>query len=182
MAIASTPSSAAEAPVRRIARRSVAGWVLYDLANTAFSLGIVTLYMPKMLEHVFGHGDAVVGMLDGVAAAVIFVLAPVLGAITDQSPRRLPFLAVSTILCITATFFLAQSSDTAVFVLFVVAVVCYQAGLIFYDSLLPEVSTDANRGRIGGIGVGVGYIGSLLAFFVGVLLLPASAPAGQPQA
>ena len=158
---------------RRIGRRSVAAWVLYDLANTSFSLGIITLYFPQMLGHAFEgvQVDWVVGMLAALAAAIVFVLAPVLGAISDQAARRLPFLAVSTILCIAATFFLAQSAESLTFALFVVAVVCFQAGLIFYDSLLPEVSTDENRGRIGGIGVGVGYLGSLLAYAIGTVLL-----------
>jgi MFS transporter, UMF1 family len=172
--VASAPVPYAEP--RRIARSSVAAWVLYDLANTCFSLGVVTLYFPKLLEYAFGYskGDAVdgaVGVLAAVAAAIVFVLAPVLGAISDQAARRLPFLAGSTILCVTATFFLAQSSEGLTFVLFVAAVICFQAGLIFYDSLLPEVSTDENRGRIGGIGVGVGYIGSLLAYVIGTVLL-----------
>ena len=177
MATADAAMTGPRPQVRQIGRRSVAAWVLYDLANTCFSLGVLTLYFPKLLENVFGYGedgaDGAVGMLAALAAAVVFVLAPVLGAISDQAARRLPFLAVSTVLCIAATFFLAQSTPGFVFVLFVVAVVCFQAGLIFYDSLLPEVSTDANRGRIGGIGVGVGYIGSLLAFAIGTLLLPA---------
>ena len=164
---------------RHIQRRSVASWVLYDLANTCFSLGVVTLYFPKLLEHVFGYPkgevDGAVGMLASAAAVIVFILAPVLGAISDQASRRLPFLAVSTVLCITATFFLAQATEGVSFLLFVAAVICFQAGLIFYDSLLPEVSTDANRGRIGGIGVGVGYIGSLLAYAIGTLLLPREA-------
>ncbi len=113
-------------------------------------------------------------MLASAAAVIVFIAAPVLGAVSDQASRRLPFLAVSTVLCITATFLLAQATAGVSFLLFVVAVVCFQAGLIFYDSLLPEVSTDANRGRIGGIGVGVGYIGSLLAYAIGTLLLPGS--------
>ena len=99
-------------------------------------------------------------MLAAVAAAIVFVLAPILGAVSDQAARRLPFLAVSTVLCVGATFFLAQATEGLSFVLFVLAVVCFQAGLIFYDSLLPEVSTDENRGRIGGIGVGRGIPGS----------------------
>jgi UMF1 family MFS transporter len=110
-------------------------------------------------------------VLAAVSAAIVFVLAPVLGAISDQAARRLPFLAVSTVLCVGATFFLAQATQGLSFLLFVVAVVCFQAGLIFYDSLLPEVSTDENRGRIGGIGVGVGYLGSLLAYAIGTVLL-----------
>jgi UMF1 family MFS transporter len=175
MATASVTPAAVVSEPRRIGRRSVASWVLYDLANTCFSLGVLTLYFPKLLENVFGYGkdgaDGVVGMLAALAAALVFILAPVLGAISDQAARRLPFLAVSTVLCIAATFFLAQSTSGLVFTLFVIAVVCFQAGLIFYDSLLPEVSTDANRGRIGGIGVGVGYMGSLLAFVIGTVLL-----------
>ena len=45
----------------------------------------------------------------------------------------------------------------------------YQAGVQFYDALRPEVTTEANRGRIGGIGVGVGYLGSCLAVGIGLL-------------
>ena len=154
-----------------IPRRSIAAWVLYDLANTCFSLGIVTLYFPAFVKAAFGLDDGAVGGLDSAAAVLVFVLAPILGALSDRGSRRLPFLAVATVLCVTATFFLGQASSIATFVLFVVAVVCYQAGLIFYDSLLPEVSTDKNRGRVGGIGVGVGYIGSLLAFAIGMVVL-----------
>jgi UMF1 family MFS transporter len=157
-----------------IPRRSVASWVLYDLANTSFSLGVVTLYFPGLVKYAFGYGedaDVPVGALAAVAAAIVFVLAPILGAISDQAARRLPFLVVSTVLCVSATFFLAQTAQGLSFLLFVVAVVCFQAGLIFYDSLLPEVSTEENRGRIGGIGVGVGYLGSLLAYAIGTALL-----------
>ena len=159
---------------RRISHGSVASWVLYDLANTCFSLGVVTLYFPKLVKFAFGSGvraDGVVGTLAAVAALIVFILAPVLGAISDQAARRLPFLVVSTVLCVSATFFLVQATQGLSFLLFVIAVVCFQAGLVFYDSLLPEVSTDENRGRIGGIGVGVGYLGSLLAFAIGTVLL-----------
>src|SRR5260370_12918590 len=53
-------------------------------------------------------------------------------------------------------------------ILFIIANACYQAGLQFYDALLPEVSTEDNRGRIGGIGVGIGYLGSYLAVGIGL--------------
>jgi len=163
-------SGAVDVP-RRIGRLSVGSWVLYDLANTAFSFGIISVFYPELIKDVLHRGDSTVGNLDAMAAALIFVLAPVLGALSDQAPRRLPFLAVSTILCVIATFFLGQASIALMFALFVIATVCFQAGLIFYDSLLPEVSTDKNRGRVGGIGVGVGYAGSLLAYGAGSLIL-----------
>jgi UMF1 family MFS transporter len=43
--------------------------------------------------------------------------------------------------------------------------------LQFYDALLPEVSTEENRGWIGGIGVGIGYLGSYIGVGAGLLLL-----------
>jgi UMF1 family MFS transporter len=159
---------------RRIGRLSVGSWVLYDLANTAFSLGVLTLYFPRLVKDVLGYGDAAdgtVGALDALAAALVFVAAPILGAMSDRAARRLPFLVVSTVLCVGATFVLGQTAIPIVFTLFVIATICFQAGLIFYDSLLPEVSNEENRGRVGGIGVGVGYVGSLLAFGVGSLIL-----------
>jgi UMF1 family MFS transporter len=57
-------------------------------------------------------------------------------------------------------------------VLFIVANAAYQAGVQFYDAMLPEVTTEENRGRIGGIGVGVGYVGSYLAVGAGLLINP----------
>lgn len=173
---AAAPALMPRAP-RRIARRSVASWVLYDLANTSFSLGIVTLYFPGLVTDVFGMDDGAIAGFDAIAAAIIFVAAPILGALSDRSSRRLPYLAFFTILCVGATFLLGQDVPAVSFFLFTVAVVSYQAGLIFYDSLLPEVSTEENRGRIGGIGVGVGYMGSLLAFGIGSLVLGGLDPA-----
>src|SRR4029079_1688457 len=51
---------------------------------------------------------------------------------------------------------------------FVIANVAYQAGLQFYDAMLPEVSHAGNRGKISGIGVGVGYLGSYIAVGLGM--------------
>jgi UMF1 family MFS transporter len=148
-----TAFGATSAPAsRRIGRRSVGSWILYDLANTAFSLGVVTYFFPKLVKDVLREGDATVMFLDALAAGLIFVAAPVLGALSDQAPRRLPFLIVSTLGCVAATFFLGQPDMALMGALFVIASVCFQAGLIFYDSLLPEVSTDENRGRISGGG------------------------------
>ncbi len=165
------PGAIAPPAARHIGRRSVGSWILYDLANTTFSLGIITYFFPNLMKNVLGETDQTVMNLDALAAALIFVAAPVLGALSDQASRRLPFLVVSTLLCVGATFFLGQPDTAPMFALFVIASICFQAGLIFYDSLLPEVSTDENRGRVGGLGVGVGYAGSMIAFAVGTAIL-----------
>ena len=149
----------------------ILGWVLYDLANTIFSLNILSLYFPVWLVQVMGARDADYAFASSLSMGVIFLLSPFLGALTDQAPRRMPFLVVSTLLCVGLTFFLGGGSLGVALLLFGVANIAYQAGLQFYDALLPEVSNEANRGRIGGTGVGVGYLGSLLGIALGHTLL-----------
>ena len=70
---------------------SVVGWVLYDLANTIFSLNIVSLYFSLWVVNVMGAGDADYGFANSISMAVIFFASPLLGALTDQAPRRMPF-------------------------------------------------------------------------------------------
>ena len=164
---------AADAPAqpRAIPRRSVVSWVLYDLANTVFSLNIVSLYFSLWVVNVMGGTDQAYGNANSLSMLLMFFSAPVLGALSDQAPRRLPFLVVTTLLCIGFTLLLGVGGLALSLVFFIIANYFYQAGLIFYDALLPEVSTVENRGKIGGVGVGVGYFGSFLGIATGTVLL-----------
>jgi UMF1 family MFS transporter len=152
-----------------ITQRSVASWVLYDLANTIFSMGVVSLFFPAFVQDVKGKdaADLLVGNITAVSMAIIFVVSPILGAMTDRARRRIPFLIASTLLCVGLTAFMGHVSFRVTALLFVVSNIAYQAGLQFYDALLPEVSTEENRGKIGGIGVGIGYLGSYVAIALG---------------
>jgi UMF1 family MFS transporter len=161
-------------PSRVIPRRAVASWVLYDLANTIFSMGVVSLYFSLFVQNAVGvdRADRVYGLITAVSMGIIFVLSPLLGAMTDRARRRMPFLVWSTVVCCAATAGLGRGPFAVSVVLFVIANAAYQAGLQFYDALLPEVSDEQNRGRISGIGVGVGYLGSYLAVGIGFFVAP----------
>ncbi|MDP9347789.1 MAG: MFS transporter [Gemmatimonadota bacterium] len=170
--IASTGAEAALAEPHRIPRRAVVGWVLYDLANTIFSMGVVSLYFSLWVRDAVGaqQADATYGIITAISMAIIFVASPVLGAMTDRARGRLPFLVASTLTCVAFTLVLARAGFYVTALCFVIANIAYQAGLQFYDALLPEVSTEENRGKIGGIGVGVGYLGSYFAVGMGLLV------------
>jgi UMF1 family MFS transporter len=171
-ALSALAPAPAAPPAHVITFRSVTSWVLYDLANTVFSMGIISLYFPLYVRDEAGAGaaDRLYGFTNAVSMGIIFVLSPLLGAITDRVPRRIPFLTVSTIVCVGLTALLGHSLWSSL-VFFVIANIAYQAGLQFYDALLPEVSTEENRGWIGGVGVGVGYLGSFLGIGTGLLML-----------
>ncbi len=167
-------TAATAAPAARpIPRRAVVSWVLYDLANTIFSMNICSLYFSLYVRDVVGpeRADGVFARTTALSMGLIFLLSPLLGAMTDRAPRRVPFLVVSTLVCIVFTALLGRGGLTFSLAGFVVANAAYQAGLQFYDALLPEVSTEENRGWIGGVGVGVGYVGSYLGVGVGLYLL-----------
>ncbi|MGH2532232.1 MAG: hypothetical protein ACRDJW_07970 [Thermomicrobiales bacterium] len=66
----------------------------------------------------------------------------------------LPFLAVTTIGCCAFTLFLGEGGLIWSLAWFVVANIFFQPGLIFYDALLPTVSTEQNRGWVSGLGIG----------------------------
>jgi UMF1 family MFS transporter len=169
----STVRDAAPAPAATphvIRTRAVASWVLYDLANTIFSMGVVSLYFPILVRAHAGadRADFEWGIIGAVSMGIIFMASPLLGAMTDRAAKRMPFLVVSTLVCVGFTALLARWGFYFSAVCFVIANVAYQAGLQFYDAMLPEVSHEGNRGKISGIGVGVGYLGSYIAVGLGL--------------
>jgi UMF1 family MFS transporter len=158
-------------PARKIPARAVTSWVIYDLANTIFSMGVISLFFPHFVEKAVGatRADSTFGLIQSISYGIIFVLSPLLGAMTDRAGKRMPFLLWSTLISVAATAFLARGSFVMSAVLFIIGNAGYQAGLQFYDALLTEVATEENRGRISGIGVGVGYVGSYIAVALGFL-------------
>lgn len=145
--------------------RAVVGWVLYDVANTIFSMGVVSMFFPRWVRSEMGIGkaDAVVGFTTAISMGIIFLLSPIVGSMTDRARRRLPFLTVSTLCCVAATPLMGRVGPFGTIVTFAVANIFYQAGQQFYDALLPSVSSAENRGKISGLGVGIGYVGSFFA-------------------
>src|SRR5256885_1700054 len=149
---------------------AVASWVLYDLANTIFSMGVISLNFPLWIRDAVGkeRADARYGTIMALSMALIFFASPLLGAMTDRARRRMPFLIASTVICVCFTGLLARFGFYWTALFYIIANIGYQAGVQFYDAMLPEVSTEENRGRIGGIGVGIGYLGSYIAVAAGI--------------
>ncbi len=150
---------------------SIISWAFYDLGNTIFSVLIVSFYFGLwVVSDDVGGTDSDYGYANAISMALVFLTAPLIGALSDQARRRMPFLFVTTLLCVAFTAMLGYQKDgwskstilTVSLIFFVIANYFYQAGLIFYDSTLATISTPGNKGRIGGIGIGVGYVGSLI--------------------
>jgi MFS transporter, UMF1 family len=153
------------------------GWALYDFANTIFSFAVVSGAIGLWLtdDARFGERDGNVILSLAVVASVGLnaLVSPILGALSDRGGRRLPFLLFFTLLCIVPTALIGLSPATLGVVLFVIANFAYQAALIYYDSTLKTVSRPETRGKLSGIGVAIGYTGTI---FIGLLIFFAEIP------
>lgn len=151
-------------------RSATVGWIVYDLANTIFALGVVGLYFPEWMT-TRGLADSNLAITQAVAGAVVVFAAPWIGARSDHSGARVPALAVTTAVAVLATATLTRGPLWLTLFALGIALVALNTGSVVYDALLPVVSTPASRGRVSGVGVGVGYVGSFIGLGIGVLTL-----------
>ena len=140
-------------------------WALYDFANTIFSFAIVSFAMGPWTTAALGERT---GTLAFTAAASLSValnaaVSPVLGAMSDRTGGRKRYLAVFTIGCIVPTLVIGVVNIWLGLLFFAIANFAYQAALIYYDALLPDVALPAARGRLSGVGVALGYVGSIVS-------------------
>jgi UMF1 family MFS transporter len=143
-------------------------WTLFDFANTSFSIIVVTfLYAVYFKKTVAGNeaiGDLYWSISTSIAMVITAIISPVLGAIADYSAGKKRFLLFFTLLCILGTsslYFIGPGQIFWGIFLFVLANVGFEAGLVFYDAFLPEITAPKNYGRVSGYGFGMGYFGSL---------------------
>ena len=153
------------------ARPAVVGWIVYDVGNTLFFAGILGLFFPLWITRDLSGDDATLGYTLAVAMGFTLFLAPVVGALSDQLGRRMPFLVVGTLVCIGATVSMGGDSLALALGLFAVAVVSLNTANVFYNAMLADVSTEDTRGTIGGIGVGIGYLGATIAVAIGLIFV-----------
>jgi UMF1 family MFS transporter len=151
--------------------RVAVAWSLYDFGNTIFSFAVVSGAIGLWLvsDARFGERDGNFILSIAIVASVGLnaLVSPILGALSDRGGRRLPFLLFFTAMCVIPTALIGGSAPALGVILFVIANFAYQAALIYYDSTLKSVCGPKTRGRMSGMGVGIGYMGSI---FVGLVL------------
>ena len=156
-------------------KRNVFFWAMYDLANTIYSMVIVSLIINRYIlvigqaEYGMSYGE--VNFLFGVVAFVmqiaIAICIPFLGALSDNVGKRKPFIISLTGIIILFAGLLGFSHDlTLVFLFFIIANVSYQFSLMFYDAMLPFIAKREDLGKVAGFGVAWGYFGTIISLFI----------------
>ena len=165
-------------------------YALYDLANSAYTIIIVTFITSAYFaNHIVGNpqlGAAYWQWTAGVCGILVAVTGPLLGNIADKhSKGKINLLHIFTILCVlfTSLFWFAKPSVDYIWyalIIFLLSNYCYEAGVIFYNSLLKNCSNENNIGKTSGFAFALGYIGCVpvLLFSLYVFVLPDIVPFG----
>ncbi len=171
-------------------KKQINAWVMYDWGNSAFATTIMAAVMPIYFISVAGGTDGSWSFTQTAAAIVVALLSPLLGAIADHTGRKKTFLRVFSIIGAAASAamaFIGPGDMWLASVLVVIGMVGFGAGNTFYDALLGDVASPAQRERVSARGYAMGYLGGglLLAVNLGMILgwekigLPDSAAASQ---
>jgi len=167
--------------------RSVIGWALYDWANSAFALSVVTVFFPLLLAEYWSEGvDSTVttfrlGMANGVASLIVAVSAPFLGAIADRMGRRkglLCLLAALGIIMTGALFFVARGQWPIAVACYVLASIGFAGSNSLYDALLVDVTSSSRFHQVSALGFGLGYLGGSLLFVLNIWMVSSPATFG----
>lgn len=177
-----------DTPQRYPVTRAEKSWILYDVANSAFVLVIVTAIMPIYFKDVVAHGmpaqltTAWWGYANSLSALLMVLLAPLLGTFADFSGWKKRFLLVFLLLGVAATGLLSLTGEGHVLfclLVFVAARTCWEGTNLFYDALLIDVTEPERMDRLSAAGYAWGYIGSVVPFLAVIaLILARSVPGG----
>lgn len=151
--------------------KEVFAWGSYDLANTIFSALFVTFFFPFYIKGFLGGNEFQIGLVFGISMLLVALVVPILGAISDKLNRRMPFIIFFTIVCCIFTFLVAFSGLYSALLFGLIANFCYHAALAMYHAILPRVSKSSNIGTVSGIGVAMGYIGTIVSLVIAYPIL-----------
>ena len=154
---------------RRWLNKEVFGWAMFDFANQAFTLVILTtMFHVYFVSHVVAGDEsrgrqlwAVSGII---ALLAVIALSPLIGALADFSgaKKKLLFTTYVASVILTASLGLvAPGQVTAGMTLFIVGYSFYGIGENFMAAFLPELATHRDMGRVSAFGWTMGYGGGL---------------------
>ncbi|MDA8137551.1 MAG: MFS transporter [Desulfobacteraceae bacterium] len=161
-------------------RRAIWGWAMYDWANSAFATTVMAGFFPVFFKQHWSIGvdanlsTARLGLGNTVASLVVALMAPVLGAIADQTGQRKRMLIGFTYLGVlmTACLALIPAGQWALALFaFVAGSIGFAGALVFYDSLLPQVAPAQRLDQVSSLGYALGYLGGGLLFALNVLMV-----------
>ena len=152
-------------------------WILYDIGNSAFILLVSTLipiYFNSLASAAGVNEDLYLsywGYAGSIATVLVAFIGPVCGTLADRNFKK-PIFLLTALAGAAACAVLGFAPGWISFlVIFVLARVGYSSSIVFYDSMLPEVTEEGRMDKVSSLGYAWGYIGSVIPFVVCLVLV-----------
>ena len=163
-------------------------WVLYDVANSAFTL-LVSTILPLYFGILATDGGlsdvdylAYWGYSISISTLLVAVSGPLMGAFADRKGHKKPLFLMTIILGVAGCLALGLTSKWFIFlIVFVIARTGYSLSLVIYDSMLPDVTTEDRMDSVSSNGYAWGYIGSCIPFTLCLLMILGADKIGLTQ-
>jgi UMF1 family MFS transporter len=158
-----------------LGRPELRAWAMYDWAVSALQAVVLTAVFPIFFVRVAAaglpesRGTQALATANTIAAIIVALLSPVLGAISDYAAAKKRMLAGSMLVGAAATagmFFIKRGDLTLASTLFVIAIIGATASVVFYEALLPHIAKSSEIDRVSSAGYAMGYIGGGLLLAV----------------
>ncbi len=153
-------------------------WIGHDIGNSAFIMMVSTLFPIFFNALAEDAGISSVdylaywGYAGSIATLLVALIGPICGTLADRKGFRKPLFALSLAVGAIGCAVLGFSSGWIVFlVIYVVTKVGYSSSLVFYDSMLPEITTESRMDEVSSRGYAYGYIGSVIPFAVCLMVV-----------
>ena len=163
-------------------------WILYDVGNSAFTLLVSTL-LPiyfNALATAAGVDENMYlsywGYAGSIATILVALIGPICGTLSDRKGFKKPLFLLCGLIGVFGCAALGLAKSWLVFLgIFILAKVGFNGSLVFYDSMLPEITEESRIDNISTQGYAWGYIGSVIPFVLCLVLVLAGGSFGLDQ-
>ena len=154
--------------------RKVFIWCLFDWANsypTVILTFVFSAYFTKLVAEDEISGTFLWSQTIAFSGLFMAVIAPILGAISDETGKKKIWILVFSILAILATmnlWFVLPDKKSVPLALIAIAIslIAFEFCTIFYNATLIQVANSSSIGKVSGLGWAAGYIGAIICLLI----------------